>query len=94
MPVYVVTLLVREQDEDFARSLVEHMIDHGLSGEDKKRVQLKEIREAPAPKPSKYKCLVCGEVFDTRTGKGKMHMAGHGYNLEWSVKSGKARPLP
>lgn len=93
MPTYIVTLLVKEQDEYFARSLVEYMIDHGLIGEDKKRVELKRIREAPAPRPSRYECLVCGEVFDTRTGKGKMHIASHGYNFQWSLEKGKARPL-
>jgi len=41
----------------------------------------------------KYKCLICNEIFDTKTGKGKMHMAGHGYSLEGALAQGKAKIL-
>jgi hypothetical protein len=81
---------VKEQDEDFARSFVEHMMDYGLSKEDKKKVQVKTIREIPETK-TKYKCLICEEFFDTKTAKGKMHMAKHGLNLRGALRLGKCK---
>jgi hypothetical protein len=35
----------------------------------------------------KYKCRICGKVFESKVGKGNdhLHMARHGYNL-WGAK--------
>jgi len=43
--------------------------------------------------PKRYRCKICGEVFDTQTGRGKMHMAGHGYSLKGALKLGCAETV-
>jgi len=54
------------------------------------KVQVKY--EIESPKPSIYQCLIDGEIFDTRTGKGKMHMATkHGLNLQGALRQGKVK---
>jgi len=54
----------------------------------------KILRGTLVHKPSKFRCLICGEVFDTRTGKGKMHMTyEHGFSLEGAIRLGKAEAV-
>ena len=41
---------------------------------------------------TKYKCLICGEQFESNVGKGNKHshMASHGYNLSGAIRLKKA----
>jgi hypothetical protein len=44
--------------------------------------------------PKRYRCKICGDVFDTRTGKGRLHMANvHGRNLAYAIKVGLVERL-
>jgi len=55
--------------------------------------ELLDVEFVPS-KARKYRCLICGETFDTKTGKGRMHMAyRHGYNLEGALILGKAEEV-
>lgn len=58
---------------------------------DKIYVDGKLISKPKPPKPSLFLCTICNEEFDTRTGKGKMHMSGHGYSLKGAIAQGKAK---
>jgi len=71
---------------------LEMEIEDGLSS---KGIAVKKVRAyRQKTKPSKFLCLICNETFDSRTGKGKMHMAGHGYSLEGALQLGKATLQP
>lgn len=90
MGKFKVVLEVVEQDEDLARSLVEYAIQQ--TGEPS-RFRIASIQELVS-KAGLYKCKICREVFDTRTGEGKMHMATmHGRNLKYAVKAGLAEKV-
>jgi len=52
-----------------------------------------EICPGYPKKSTIYKCLKCDEVFDTKTAKGKMHMAKHGLNLKYALKNGLVKRL-
>ena len=50
--------------------------------------------EKDGSRPRRYRCRLCGEVFDTRTGKGRMHMANvHGRSLKYAVEAGLVEKL-
>ena len=83
MRKFKVVLEVVEQNGYLARSLVEYAIQQTSEPSKFRIVSIQEV----VSKAGLYKCNVCGEVFDTHTGEGKMHMAKHGRNLKYAIKA-------